>query len=175
MQHTNLTIYPCIRPCHFCQYAHSAITLLTFSEEFWRIRYFLLCTGKVSVKKICHNSNLLYLLFCCRNVCNMRACDLLKIRITAYLTFFRIISLHKIKCIIISNSVQYTWTNIPALSQWENWNLIASEAAETYVTGPPGALLFDRDQRSHWKNHFNCSFVRLAAWAFIAQISCHRC
>ena len=43
------------------------------------------------------------------------------------------------------------------------------------VTGPPGALLFDRDQRSHWKNHFNCSFVRLATWAFIAQISCHRC
>ena len=43
------------------------------------------------------------------------------------------------------------------------------------VTGPPGALLFNRDQRSHWKNHFNCSFVWLAAWAFIAQISCHRC
>ena len=43
------------------------------------------------------------------------------------------------------------------------------------VTGPPGALLFDRDQRSHWKNHFNCSFVWLAAWAFIAQIFCHRC
>ena len=31
------------------------------------------------------------------------------------------------------------------------------------VTGPPGALLFDRDQRSHWKNHFNCCFVRVAA------------
>ena len=43
------------------------------------------------------------------------------------------------------------------------------------VTGPPGALLFDRDQRSHCKNHFNCYFVRVAAWAFIAQISCHRC
>ena len=43
------------------------------------------------------------------------------------------------------------------------------------VIGPPGALLFDRDQRSHWKNHFNCSFVQLATWAFIAQISCHRC
>ena len=33
----------------------------------------------------------------------------------------------------------------------------------TNVTGPPGALLFDRDQRSHRKNHFNCSFVRVAA------------
>ena len=44
-----------------------------------------------------------------------------------------------------------------------------------YVTGPPGALLFDRDQRSHWKNHFNCSSVQLATWAFIAQISFHRC
>ena len=43
------------------------------------------------------------------------------------------------------------------------------------VTGPPGALLFDRDQRSHWKNYFNCCFVRVAAWAFITQISCHRC
>ena len=43
------------------------------------------------------------------------------------------------------------------------------------VTGPPGALLFDRDQRSHWKNHFNCCFVWVASWAFIAQISCHRC
>ena len=31
-----------------------------------------------------------------------------------------------------------------------------------YVTGPPGALLFDRDQRSHWKNHFNCCFVWVA-------------
>ena len=48
------------------------------------------------------------------------------------------------------------------------WNIIN-------VTGPPGALLFDRDQRSHWKNHFNCNFVQLAAWAFIAQVSCHRC
>ena len=46
---------------------------------------------------------------------------------------------------------------------------------EGNVTGPPGALLFDRDQRSHWKNHFNCCFVRVAAWAFITQISCHRC
>ena len=34
--------------------------------------------------------------------------------------------------------------------QWDN------------VTGPPGALLFDRDQRLHWKNHFNCCFVRVA-------------
>ena len=31
------------------------------------------------------------------------------------------------------------------------------------VTGPPGALLFDRDQRSHWNNHYNCCFVRVAA------------
>ena len=30
------------------------------------------------------------------------------------------------------------------------------------VTGPPGALLFDRDQRSHWNNQYNCCFVRLA-------------
>ena len=30
------------------------------------------------------------------------------------------------------------------------------------VTGPPGALLFDRDQRSHWNNHYNCCFVRVA-------------
>ena len=27
----------------------------------------------------------------------------------------------------------------------------------------PGALLFDRDQRSHWNNHYNCSFVRITA------------
>ena len=32
------------------------------------------------------------------------------------------------------------------------------------VTGPPGALLFEVKQRSHWNNHYNCSFVRLAAW-----------
>ena len=38
------------------------------------------------------------------------------------------------------------------------WCLIAS-----YVTGPPGALLFDRDQRSHWNNHYNSCFVRIAA------------
>ena len=31
------------------------------------------------------------------------------------------------------------------------------------VTGPPGTLLFDRDQRSLWNNHYNCCFVRLAA------------
>ena len=31
------------------------------------------------------------------------------------------------------------------------------------VTGPPGALLFDRDQRSHWNNHYNCCFVQVAA------------
>ena len=43
------------------------------------------------------------------------------------------------------------------------------------VTGPPGALLFDRDQRSHWKNHFNCCYAQVATWAFIAQISYHRC
>ena len=30
------------------------------------------------------------------------------------------------------------------------------------VTGPPGALLFDRNQRSHWNNHYNCCFVRVA-------------
>ena len=37
------------------------------------------------------------------------------------------------------------------------------------------AWFFNRDQRLHWKNHFNCCFVQVAAWAFIAQISCHRC
>ena len=31
------------------------------------------------------------------------------------------------------------------------------------VTGPPGALLFDRDQRSHWNNHYDCCFVRITA------------
>ena len=30
------------------------------------------------------------------------------------------------------------------------------------VTGPPGALLFDRDHRSHWNNHYNCCFVQVA-------------
>ena len=30
------------------------------------------------------------------------------------------------------------------------------------ITGPPGALLFDRDQKSHWNNHYNCCFVRVA-------------
>ena len=31
------------------------------------------------------------------------------------------------------------------------------------VTGPPGTLLFDRDQRSHWNRHYNCCFIRVAA------------
>ena len=31
------------------------------------------------------------------------------------------------------------------------------------ITGPPWALLFDRDQRSHWNNHYNCCFIRVAA------------
>ena len=36
------------------------------------------------------------------------------------------------------------------LAEWNN------------VTGPPGALLFDRDQRSHWNKHYNCCFVQVA-------------
>ena len=31
------------------------------------------------------------------------------------------------------------------------------------VTGPPGALLLDRGQRSHWNNHYNYCFVQEAA------------
>ena len=27
------------------------------------------------------------------------------------------------------------------------------------VTEPPGALLFNSDQRSHWNNHYNCCFL----------------
>ena len=38
-----------------------------------------------------------------------------------------------------------------------------SWSIEINVTGPPGALLFDRDQRSHWNNHYNCCLVWLAA------------
>ena len=30
------------------------------------------------------------------------------------------------------------------------------------VTGPPGALLFNRDQILHWNNHYNCCFVWVA-------------
>ena len=48
---------------------------------------------------------------------------------------------------------------------WCSWRVITSYAIETRfvnVTGPPGALLFDRDQRSHWNNHYNCCFVRVA-------------
>ena len=44
-----------------------------------------------------------------------------------------------------------------------------------YVTGPPGALLFDTDQRLHWNNHYNCCFVQLATLGinctdFLSQI-----
>ena len=32
-----------------------------------------------------------------------------------------------------------------------------------FVTGPLGALLFDKDQRSHRNKHYNCCFVRVVA------------
>ena len=53
------------------------------------------------------------------------------------------------------NSSRALWLTItpPHFSFWGNFN----------VTGPPGALLFDRDQISHWNNHCNCCFVRVAA------------
>ena len=38
------------------------------------------------------------------------------------------------------------------------------------VTGPPGALLFDVNQRSHEKNHYNCSFRQLAAWGIYCTV-----
>ena len=37
------------------------------------------------------------------------------------------------------------------------------------VTGPPGALLFDRDHRSHWNNHYNCCFF---VWVATLGIYC---
>ena len=68
---------------------------------------------------------------------------------------------------VVTNTLNRYWNNLMG-----NWTALSEEIC---VTGPPGALLFDRDQRSHWKNHLNCCFVWVAAWAFIAQISCHRC
>ena len=44
-----------------------------------------------------------------------------------------------------------------------NWPWLRPRWLLHNVTGPPGTLLFDRDQRSHWNNHYNCSFVRITA------------
>ena len=43
------------------------------------------------------------------------------------------------------------------------WEMFVEKSCRKCVTGPPGALLFNRDQRLHWKNHFNCCFVQVAA------------
>ena len=48
---------------------------------------------------------------------------------------------------------------------WKQYQSVTKNVMKfkTKVTGPPGALLFDRDQRSHWNNHYNCCFIWVAA------------
>ena len=57
---------------------------------------------------------------------------------------------------VLMNKITF-WISVRADGRTAERAIIASN-----VTGPPGALLFDRDQRWHWNNHYNCYFVRVA-------------